>query len=144
MHVHPAEPVSQSGCFIHPGGPHLPVPSGHSTIWDWLSPASLWQQHFKTRHLITGVKQQTHTLSWVTKSPCLCKCTVAIKQWGAQAFFFFKQTELTDDNKWPCCQIPISGLYYLLFQVINFPQLSDLRPPSACSAPISCSLFYKI
>lgn len=61
MHVDAADLMSLSGCFIHHGGPHLSVPSGQSAIWDWLSPPSPWQQHFKTRHLIAGVKQQqTH------------------------------------------------------------------------------------
>lgn len=34
-----------------------------------------------------------------------------------------------------CCQIPISPLLYLLFQLINFPRLLDLPPPPSPPAP---------
>lgn len=37
-------------------------------------------------------------------------------------------------------QIPIRRMFYLLFQVINFPLLFDLHPPSHCSALISLFL----
>lgn len=68
-----------SVCFVHSGGPRSSVPSGQSTIWDWLSPPSLWQQHFeaRSRHLITAATTNIHTSSVNEKISDSFKCTVA-------------------------------------------------------------------
>lgn len=47
----------------------------------------------------------------------------------------------------PCCQIPISWLQYLLFQLINFPLLFDPRLPSPCPpshSPLPCFTSYNL
>lgn len=141
MHVDAVDLMSLSGCFIHHGGPHLSVPSGQSAIWDWLSPPSPWQQHFKTRHLIAGVKQQqTH---------CAKKLILSFQQVHSSheelrsVFFLCQMNKLMIINgtaaKFPsvCCII-----YF--FKLLTFPCSLTSTHPLTALLPFPCSLFYKL